>query len=353
MTDRLRIVLKGALLYLALNLAMLASGAPTAAGPSLYNTVWPGRARLPWGERPDLAFNLSLNNLDAMFASHEIAAPKAADEFRVVLIGDSSTWGFLLRPEETLAAQLNSRGLMRDGRRMRIYNIGYPDFSLEKDALLLHRALRYQPDMIVWLVTLRSFPSDAQTHALTEANASEACAAVGRTCAAPQRGLLERTLWGRRREIADVVRLQLLGAAWAATGLDQYSPETYESVQRELEADAKFREWTPATGLPRAGLAFHVFDAAKKLGVPLLVVNEPIYVSDGANSDVRYDFFYPRWAYDAYRELLRDEMRAREIAFVDLWNVVPAREFTNSAVHRSPRGERIVADALAAALAMK
>ena len=66
----------------------------------------PGRPRLPWGENPQRAYNLTLNNLDAMFASHEITQPKQKDEFRVVLIGDSSTWGFLLKPEDTLAAQL-------------------------------------------------------------------------------------------------------------------------------------------------------------------------------------------------------------------------------------------------------
>jgi hypothetical protein len=204
--------------------------------------------------------------------------------------------------------------------------------------------------MIVWLVTLRSFPTDAQSHALSDANRVEACAAVGRVCEAPQRGPLDRTLWGRRREIADRLRLQLFGATWAATGLDQHYPETYEPVQRDFEPDEKFRDRTRADGLPP--LAFYAFDEAQS-GAPLLVVNEPIYISDGTNSDVRYDAFYPRWAYDAYRERLRDEMRARGIEYLDLWDAVPAGEFTNSAVHRSARGERIVADALAARIGVK
>ena len=34
-----------------------------------------------------------------MFASHELSASaKPADEYRVLLIGNSSTWGFLLPP---------------------------------------------------------------------------------------------------------------------------------------------------------------------------------------------------------------------------------------------------------------
>ncbi len=346
MNERLRIFLKALAAYVVLNLIMLAGAGPTPAGLSVYNTLWPGRVRLPWGERPDLAYNLSLGNLDAMFASHEIAVPKKDDEFRVVLIGDSSTWGFLLKPEETLAARLNAAEMQRDGRRVRVYNLGYPDFSLEKDALLLHHAMAYQPDMIVWLVTLRSFPRDAQGHALTMANMAEACAAVGRTCEPRVRSLLERTLWGRRREIADLARLQLFGAAWAASGLDQYYPTQYEPVQRDLERDEKFRTYDRASGLPRVDLTFDAFDVAAHSRVPLLIVNEPMYISDGANSDVRYNFFYPRWAYDAYREMLRDEMRMRGVRYVDLWDAIPASEFTNSAVHLSPRGSQMLADIL-------
>src|SRR5512145_2306080 len=116
---------------------------------SAYNAIFPGRARLPYGERPDLAYNLSLFNLEAMFAAHQIALPKGADEFRVVLIGDSSTWGFLLKPKETLSALLNAQQIMADGKQVRFYNLGYPTMSVTKDLLMLEGALRYQPDLII------------------------------------------------------------------------------------------------------------------------------------------------------------------------------------------------------------
>lgn len=342
-----RIALKALGLFLAVNLLLITvDPVPLLARASLYNGVLPGRQRLPWGERPDLAHNLSLNNLDAMFGSHELAQPKAADEFRVVLIGDSSTWGFLLRPEDTLAGRLNAAQLQRAGKRVRVYNVGYPDFSLTKDALLLQRALRHQPDLIVWLVTLRSFPRDAQAHALSQANPAEVCALRGETCAAPASGLFDRTVWGRRREIADLLRLQLLGVMWAASGIDQHYPAQYEPVQRDLDKDEAFRDFTPATGLPRGQLAFDAFDSAAKSGVPLIVVNEPMLISQGANSDVRYNFFYPRWAYDAYRSLLREDMTARGVRYLDLWDSVPQSEFTNSAVHLTPAGSQMLADRL-------
>ena len=150
---------------------------PALGRISLYNRLLPGRLRLPYGDNPSKAYNLSLYNLEAMFASHElIRRPKPPDEFRVILIGDSSTWGFLLPAGQTLAAYLNAgadlsgsgtsgsnnpKGLT-GGKQVRFYNLGYPVMSLTKDLLILSYALRYQPDLIVWLVTLESFPYDKQ-----------------------------------------------------------------------------------------------------------------------------------------------------------------------------------------------
>ena len=77
---------------------------------SAYNLLFPGRPRFPFGEDPSVSYNLSLYNLDAMFASHLLAAggPKPSNQYRVLLLGDLSVWGTLLRPQDTLAGQLNA-----------------------------------------------------------------------------------------------------------------------------------------------------------------------------------------------------------------------------------------------------
>src|SRR5690606_38873355 len=107
---------------------------------TLYHSVLPARERLPYGEDPR-SYNLSMNDLDAMFASHAISAPKADDEFRIVLIGDSATWGILLQPHETLSAQINAANLtLADQRRVKAYNLGHPLLSLSKDLLILDQA---------------------------------------------------------------------------------------------------------------------------------------------------------------------------------------------------------------------
>ena len=264
MKTMIRIALKALALFVVFNLAFALTRPVSSLGNfTLYNTVFPGRPRLPWGEDAARAYNLTLNNLDAMFASHEIARAKPADEYRVVLIGDSSTWGFLLRPEDTLAAKLNARDLIaKDGRRMRFYNIGYPDFSLTKDALLLSRAMRDQPDLVVWLLTLRSFPVAAQPHALTQANAQEAQAIVP-TLPITTASALPSTLWSFRRDLADLIRLQLYGVMWAATGIDQYIPATYEPLQRDFENDDSF--FNLKQPLSERDLALDVLAAGKRI----------------------------------------------------------------------------------------
>ena len=69
------VLLKGLLLFLILNfaLAFIPQGS-TVGKLSLYNILWPGRVRLPFGENPQEAYNLSLYDLEAMSASHEINA---------------------------------------------------------------------------------------------------------------------------------------------------------------------------------------------------------------------------------------------------------------------------------------
>ena len=133
----INVLLKGILLFILFNL-VIAAWQPQVGQFSLYNNIFPGRERLPFGENPKQSYNLSLFDLDAMFASHVIAGtPKADNEFRVIIVGDSSVWGTLLKPEETLAGQLNVDNLNACGKNVRVYNLGYPTISLTKDVMLL------------------------------------------------------------------------------------------------------------------------------------------------------------------------------------------------------------------------
>jgi peptidoglycan/xylan/chitin deacetylase (PgdA/CDA1 family) len=357
-----RVLVKALLLVLAANLIFgLLDPLPALGGLSLYNGLFPGRPRLPFGEVPDKAYNFSLFSLEAMFASHEISRSKTADEYRVVVVGDSSVWGTLLKPEETLPGLLNARNLKPpDGRRLVVYNLGYPTISLSKDVLLLSRLRPYQPDAVIWLTTLEAFPRDKQTSSpLFQQNPAAVKQLIqdGLLKLDPDNPVLrpipfwQRTLFGQRRAIADLIRLQLYGIPWAATGIDQYYPETYERWANDLPADQTFHGLKPPR-LSEGDLALEVLQAGMALypGLPVLLVNEPMAIANGKNSDNRYNFFYPRWAYDDYRQMLSGMAQENGWQYLDLWDAVPRVEFTNSAIHLTPAGEVLLADRVGAAL---
>ena len=109
------VLLKALLLFVVFNLVFAAWPPVWLGRISAYNLLFPGRPRFPFGEAPSVSYNLSLYDLDAMFASHVLSAgTKPANEYRVLLVGDSSVWGTLLRPQDTLAGQLNAAGLATD-----------------------------------------------------------------------------------------------------------------------------------------------------------------------------------------------------------------------------------------------
>ncbi len=163
----------------------------------------------------------------------------------------------------------------------------------------------------------------------------------------------DKTFVGDRRAWADFFRLQIYGAMWAATGIDQIYPSNYEKAQTDLAADEGYYDLTPP--LDENALAFNALETGIKIAgdVPMLLVNEPTLISSGANSDIRYNFFYPRWAYDAYRDMLNSRQGQAHWLYADFWNLVPADQFTNSAIHLAPNGEDLLAQNLAPYLAGK
>jgi hypothetical protein len=356
------VLLKALLLFVVLNL-LFATWNPAGLGKiSAYNTLFPGRLRFPFGENPAQAYNLSLFNLDAMFASHEIAAGlKPVDEYRVVLIGDSSIWGTLLQPEETIAGILDEARLTAcDGRTVRVHNLGYPTISLTKDLMILAEAMRYQPDLVVWPLTLEAFPTDKQLSSpIVSHNASRIQAliqAYNLPFDADDPALRKPAFWddtiiGQRRDLADLARLQLFGFLWAATGVDQVYPADYQRAQTDFDTDVSFHDQQPPK-LDETRLAFEVIEAGVHAAgeTPILIINEPMLISTGKNSDLRYNFFYPRWAYDQYRQMMADWSGQYGWNYLDLWNIVPAAEFTNSAIHMTVDGESLFAARLGEAI---
>ena len=359
----LRVIAKAALLFGLFNIVFAAIMPLDALGTlSLYNALLPGRERLPYGEQPAQSYNLSLYNIPAMMASHTLARPKAADEFRIILIGDSATWGWFLENKDTLAGRINAgRYVTTDGRRVVAYNLGYPIMSLTKDLILLNEALRHRPDLILWPVTLESFPREKQlVHPLLQNNPARVRALIQdyqpsldlHDSRLAEPNFLGRSIIGQRRALADWMRLQFYGFSWAATGIDQAIPAEIPRNLSDFDENIQWQSFTRPTGLKQEDLAFDVLTAGVKLAgkVPVLIVNEPMFVSRGKNSQLRYNAFYPRWAYDTFRDLLGTAALENGWRYLDLWDSIAPDEFTNTPVHLTPKGSAQLAEQVIAAL---
>lgn len=310
----------------------------------------PGRERLPFGEYPDESYNISILNLDQMLASHEIAGSKTAAEYRVVMLGDSAIWGYLLQPNQTQAACLDGLGLtLPSGRRVRVYNLGYPKLTVVKDLLILRHALRYQPDLIVWSTSLASlYPSDQLDFPIITAQYDELAALQDQyhfklyQWPLPAPTWSDRTLFGQRRELANWLRYQLYGLGWTATGIDHAIPKFVtphpvnlvpddqlvlaEPMLMHLSADHQILPEDLSLDVVKAGI-----DMASAQNIPVLLVNEPIYRS--SNNDLRWNYYYPKWAYDSYRTAIHDVASREGWHYVDFWDAVPVDQFTDTDFH--------------------
>jgi hypothetical protein len=349
----LRVLGKAALLFLLFNLLFAAFVPVEALGRiSLYGRLLPGRLRLPYGENSAASHNVSLYNVPAMLGSMALPAEKADDEYRVLLIGDSASWGWFLENDDTLAAQISALNLRTDsGQRVTVTSLGYPVMSLTKDLMFLDAVQDVEADLILWPVTLESFPREKQLFAPIVQNNPDRVRPLINTYDLKldpfdsrfvDPVLWEKTIVGERRNLADLIRLQLYGFSWAATRVDQFIPADIPLRRSDFDDDLTWGSYAEPRPLGPDELALEVLDAGRLLAgaTPVLLVNEPMYISSGANSDLRYNSFYPRWAYDQYRDLLEAKTTAEDWHYLDLWDKVPAQEFTDTPVHMTPAGVR-------------
>jgi len=343
-----RLFLKIVLLFLFINFFCFFISFLPYGKISLYNSVLPGRERLPFGENQEQSYNLTMNNIDAMIASHVISKDnKLPNEIRLLVIGDSSIWGFLQKPEETLTAILTEKTeFICKNKNIKIFNLGYPSQSVLKDLLLIDAVKSNNPDLILWFITLESLIGYEQLSTPLVKNNPVLLNKIisdyelGYTPA--RASIWDHTLIKQRRNFADVIRLQLYGVLWAATGIDQEYPQTFNPAQRDFEYDETYKNFSGKT-LNENDLALDLIKKAidKNSELDFIVFNEPILISDGKNSNIRYNYYYPRWAYDQYREIINKYTSENRIKYFDFWNLIPENNFTNSAIHLDSHGEEI------------
>ena len=60
------------------------------------------------------------------------------------------------------------------GKNVEVFNLGYPSLSVLKDLMILDKVKAFDPDLIIWFVTLESFPkNDLLTTPLVKNNPLE------------------------------------------------------------------------------------------------------------------------------------------------------------------------------------
>ena len=215
-----------------------------------------------------------------------------------------------------------------------------------------------ESDLILWPINLQSLNREKQLdHPLLQNNQGEIRRLIDEYDLALNRddqrfvdlNFLEKTIVGRRRDLADLIRLQLYGPAWAATSIDQARPEEISLRSSDFDADLSWGEIIQPSPLTSDQLTWELIEAGKAIAgdTPIWIINEPIYISQGENSDLRYNAWYPRWAYDDYRQQLNALAEDQDWQYIDMWNSIVPAEFTDSPVHLTPEGTNLVADILA------
>ena len=353
------VLIKALCLFVLLN-TVFAFIHPAIADISVYNTIFPGLERMPFGVRGD-PFSVTMDNVHAMFAAHEVSRPKRPNEIRVVLVGDSSIWGEGLYLSETLSAQLTRKGLQCNGKTVTAYNLGYPHPSIVKDLVFIDEVNVRQPDAIVWFITMNTVVNQFGLNPFIVTNRQRVLRILEKydirygprkALSEMENGFYDQTVVGQRSFLARWMKLQSLGLIWAATGMDSHvTPNPTGTMPLDVANSTRYRTLGPDTDL-RASLLLNTLAAGRDLSgtTPVLLVDEPIFVVNGMNSDVRYNDLYPRWAFDQYRDLVAAQAESLSMPYLDLWNEIPPEYFTDTPFHLSPEGERLLMEQIAPSL---
>ena len=114
-----------------------------------------------------------------------------------------------------------------------------------------------------------------------------------------------------------------------------------------MQKSIRFGDLSTPTDLHSVLLLDHLHAGVVLSGnIPVLFVNEPMFIASGRDSDLNYNSAYPRWAYDQYRAILSSEAAANGWNYADLWNALPQADFSDNPLHLTPAGERLLAQKL-------
>lgn len=347
------VLIKGLVLYFLFQSFLVFSNFNPAI-LNIYQSKSLIRERFPFITSPkaeDKALDVGI--LDTVFASHIISLPKKQDEYRVIILGDSSIWGDPLPANRTLASQINGLGLTCNNKQITAYNLGYPLPSAIKDMMILEKTMQYQPDLVIWGVTMYTLTTRmVEEHPLLDtepkllASLNTQYHFISQT--SPHNSIYEN--WADVNfRLSRTARYQSYSLIQLATGTDQVQKEI-NSANMDLTDNLEYVDMSPPM-LAKKEINTDLVNIFHKIAkdTPVIIVNEPILVAQNVpNSNLRYNSFYPRWAYDQYREYMSEAANQYNWTYLDFWNNLPTTLFANSPLHLNREGEKVFANLLAA-----
>ena len=349
-----RIAAKGVSIFLIFEFAFY-SLHPNFQWLNVYTTAALKRTRFPASLSAPIDAALDVENLSAMFNSHIVSRPKATNEFRVLVFGDSAVWGANLTPEQTLSGQLNALRMKCENKYVEVYNLSFPEASSTKDLMILDTAMKYQPDMVVWLITWYTLiPRTRTDHPLINLNPDEYHKLAAHFNFLPynyESPNLISQITRRNQTLFRIVRFQSYSLVYLATDIDQF-PGPPDKLPAQLGSDPTFEGMKPPKLFRWRVSLDQVMDFYQLAGnTPIILVNEPTQVlSNVPNSNIYYNVYYPRWIYDQYRKYISEAARQNHWDYLDLWNVFPPKYFTDTPLHLTPHGETELAKMIAPAI---
>ncbi len=328
----LRVFMKALLLALLLNSSFVIVGVDPLASLMRLNT-WSlrgGSTRLMRRAMP----------IEALIAAHEVSRPKAPDEYRVIILGDSEQWGMSLPASETLTAHINARHFKVGERRLVAYNLAYPFPEATRDTLILDAAADTKPDLVIWFITAIAFNSSKV--GMYEGNS------ILFELSQPRADRLIKTYdqqwlyqWIKHKDGLAITSQNAI-PDWLGSLVEPFDgapqepvvPEAKRAIHESIPAQASwyndFFLQMPDSAWQSLVIGRQITD---RLGAKLLVVNEPMFISTGPNSDVNYNTWVQRSTYDKYRREIVAFTQQHNISYADLWNAIPPEHFTDSFFH--------------------
>jgi len=348
-----RVLLKTFVLFLCFDaLFMVFQPFDALRSVTVYGHLVPYRERILYAD-PGNSINNQLVPLQTMLAAHEIAIPKGADEYRTIVLGSSGISGYGDADDQTITAYLNRLSSVVNNKQLRAYNLAYPYTYLFKDLVIANATLVYSPDLLVLFVSYDGMddgPDGIHNIAapiyFLQINRESVLSLAKKLQTTPnlvRRNVTGQQWWERsiifeRRSILDWVRFQL--------NFVQSVPPTNE-IHLDKQLDSGSDEGSPSfLSLNANWTALENLHSLTDL--PILVVDEPVYIEPRAaqQQDQNLNYLYSKAQYDDYRIRLQNVCVEKRLWCLDLWNLVPAKEYTDSVWHRTGAGNQMIAQAV-------